>query len=186
MVVPGLGYEPRFVTAIEGARLIDAVDGEPWLTDLKRRVQHYGYRYDYKARRVDRSMYLGPLPNWAGAAADRLVAEGHMADPPDQLIVNEYAPGQGIAPHVDCVPCFGPVVCSLTLGSACVMQLDAVGGTKATSIPLEPGSLLTLEGDARYIWRHGIPARKTDRHDGRIIPRARRVSLTFRTIRLDD
>jgi len=27
-------------------------------------VQHYGYRYDYKARTIDHSMRLGELPQW--------------------------------------------------------------------------------------------------------------------------
>jgi hypothetical protein len=27
--------------------LLDAVDAAPWLSDLRRRVQHYDYHYDY-------------------------------------------------------------------------------------------------------------------------------------------
>ena len=64
MAVPGLRYIAGFVAQMEEARLLAAVDAAPWLSDLKRRVQHYGYRYDYKARKVVRSMYLGPLPDW--------------------------------------------------------------------------------------------------------------------------
>jgi alkylated DNA repair dioxygenase AlkB len=40
-----------------------------------------------------------------------------MADIPDRLIVTEYEPGHGIAAHVDCIPCFGAIVYSLTLAS---------------------------------------------------------------------
>lgn len=183
MAVPGLNYVAGFVAGSEEARLLAAVDAAPWLHDLKRRVQHYGYRYDYKARKVDPSMYLGPLPDWVQPLAARLVADGFMAAAPDQLIVNEYEPGQGITPHVDCVPCFGPVVCSLTLGSSCVMELSAVEGDGAESLPLERGSLVVLAGEARYKWRHAIPGRKTDRLDGQAASaRGRRVSLTFRTV----
>jgi alkylated DNA repair dioxygenase AlkB len=182
MAVPGLRYVAGFLDDPAEARLLDAVDAEPWLPDLKRRVQHYGYRYDYKARKVDPSMYLGPLPDWAQPLALRLVAEGHMADSPDQLIVNEYQPGQGITAHVDCVPCFGPIVCSLTLGSSCVMELSAVKGGGAESLLLERGSLLVLAGAARYQWRHAIPGRKTDTVGGQVLTRGRRVSLTFRTV----
>ena len=44
----------------------------------------------------------------------------HLLDaqrPFEQAIVNEYEPGQGIAPHVD-RDCFGPVVATVSLGSA--------------------------------------------------------------------
>ena len=182
LAVPGLRYLPDYLGAADQARLLAIIDGGPWLTDLRRRVQHYGYRYDYKARTVDPSMYLGPLPGWVQPLAARLVADGYMAAAPDQLIVNEYEPGQGITAHVDCVPCFGPVVCSVTLGSQCVMALSAVKGGAAASLLLERGSLVVLAGDARYRWRHAIPGRKSDKVGGIMVPRGRRVSLTFRTV----
>src|SRR4051794_38857247 len=173
MDVPGLKYVAGFVADPDEAALLAAVDAEPWLADLKRRVQHYGYRYDYKARKVDPSMYLGPLPAWAQPLAARLVADGHMAMAPDQLIVNEYEPGQGITAHVDCVPCFGPVVCSVTLGSQCVMELLALKGDGAESLLLERGSLVVLAGESRYKWRHAIPGRKSDKVGGQVMPRGR-------------
>src|SRR6516165_12430065 len=175
--IPGLVYLQDHINPAEEQALLRKIDSLPWLSDLRRRVQHYGYRYDYKARKVDPSMYLGPLPVWAQSLAVRLVAEGHMPTAPDQLIVNEYQPGQGISPHVDCVPCFGPVVCSLTLGSQSVMELSAVQGGGAEALLLERGSLLVLAGDARYKWRHAILGRKSDQVDGRVFPRGRRVSL---------
>src|SRR3954470_3498496 len=100
MAVPGLTYVAEYVAGPDEAALLAAVDSEPWRGDLKRRGQHYGYRYDYTARTVDPSMYLGPLPAWARPLASRLVADGHLAAAPDQLIVNEYEPGQGINAHV--------------------------------------------------------------------------------------
>lgn len=125
MEVTGLRYVVGYAERDEVA-LLAAVNAEPWPSDLKRRVQHYGYRYDYKARKVDPSMYLGPLPAWAKPLTARLVADSYMPLCPDQLIVNEYEPGQGITAHVDCVSCFGPVVCSITLGSHCLMELSSV------------------------------------------------------------
>jgi alkylated DNA repair dioxygenase AlkB len=185
MNVVGLKYIAGCISEADESSLLAAVDTEQWLTDLKRRVQHYGYSYDYKARKIDPSMYLGPLPAWAQPMANWLVAEGIMLSTPDQLIVNEYEPGQGIAAHIDCVPCFGPVVCSLTLGSQCVMDLSAVEGDRVESILLERGSLLVLAGESRYRWRHAIPGRKSDKFGGQIIPRTRRVSLTFRTVMVE-
>jgi alkylated DNA repair dioxygenase AlkB len=182
MAIEGLNYIAEFINEPTQQILLAAIDLEPWLNDLQRRVQHYGYKYDYKARKIDRSMYLGELPMWARSIAQRLLSDGYMQDLPDQLIVNEYEPGQGIAAHVDCIPCFGAIVCSLTLGSHCTMQFSEVAGLGAESLLLESGSLLALSGVARYQWKHGIPARKSDRLGGQLLLRQRRVSLTFRTV----
>jgi alkylated DNA repair dioxygenase AlkB len=57
----------------------------------------------------------------------------------------------------------------------------APGGDRV-DVLLEPGSLLVISGPARYAWRHGIAARKTDRWGDRTLVRGRRVSLTFRTV----
>jgi len=125
---------------------------------------------------------MGVTSAMISGQAARLVTDGYMTAAPDQLIVNEYEPGQGISAHVDCVPCFGPVVCSVTLGSQCVMELTAVEGGEVKSLLLERGSLLVLAEDARYKWRHGIRGRKTDTFGEQVLTRGRRVSLTFRTV----
>ncbi|MFN5589620.1 MAG: alpha-ketoglutarate-dependent dioxygenase AlkB [Holosporales bacterium] len=52
------------------------------------------------------------------------------------------------------------------------------------SLFLPSRSLLLLQGDARYHWQHGIAKRKNDVVDGIKIQRGRRVSLTFRNIRV--
>lgn len=180
--VPGLHYVADFVDAAEEAALLAEIDARPWQGALKRRVQHYGYRYDYRARRATAADYLGPIPGWLRPVGERLVAEGHFAAEPEQIIVNEYAPGQGISDHVDCVPCFGDTIASLSLGSPAVMRFTPVAGGTPVSLDLAPRSLIRLTGPARYRWKHGIPARKTDPVAGGRRPRGRRVSLTFRTM----
>ena len=47
---------------------------------------------------------------------------------------------------------------------------------------MEPLSLVLLQGESRYEWIHGIPARQKDKHLDEMIRRARRVSLTFRKV----
>ncbi len=172
--IPGLQYLPDFITEEEERALIEIIDHQPWLHDLKRRVQHYGYKYDYKARAVTADSYLGSLPDWLMPITRKLLFK------PDQAIVNEYLPGQGISAHVDCVPCFSDTIASLSLGSGAVMQFT--NGQEKHDIYLEPRSLIILSGPARYEWTHAIPARKSDVIDGFKIERGRRVSLTFRTV----
>jgi alkylated DNA repair dioxygenase AlkB len=179
--VSGLSYRSVFVSSHEGRSLLAAIDLHPWLSDLKRRVQHYGYKYDYKARRINQSMHVGPLPDFAVPIARRLIDHGLMDAIPDQLIINEYLPGQGITPHVDCEPCFGNTIVTISLGSAYMMEFSKVGGDESFEVLLEVGSALAFSGEARYLWTHGIKPRKTDH--GR--PRRRRVSLTFRNVILE-
>ncbi len=182
--VPGLVLLRDWITPADEVALLGSIDAAPWRDDLRRRVQHHGFRYDYKARAVDESMRLGPLPDWAVALGSRIMREGLSDRAPDQVIVNEYLPGQGISRHVDCVPCFGPIVLSLSLGSRCVMDLYAPGSREPVMLPLPPRSLLVLSGEARTRWAHAIAGRKSDLIAGARMPRGRRVSLTFRTVRV--
>lgn len=180
--VPGLILYAGFLDREEQAAVLAAVDALSWRDDLKRRVQHYGYRYDYKARSVDHTMRIGELPPFALTVADKLVALDLLTERPDQLIVNEYLPGQGITAHVDCVPCFKDNIVTVSLGWTYEMDFTnlATGDTKA--VPLELGSAVIMTGPSRYEWTHQIKARKSDNG----VPRGRRVSLTFRNVILDD
>jgi alkylated DNA repair dioxygenase AlkB len=45
---------------------------------------------------------------------------------------------------------------------------------------VEPRSVLVMEEEARWKWKHEIPARSLDIVNGLEMPRSRRVSLTFR------
>jgi len=179
--IAGLHYVADFIPPSEEASLVAIIDRQPWLTGLKRRVQHYGWKYDYTARRVHESMRLGTLPDWLATYCRKLHEGGYFSTLPDQVIVNEYLPGQGITPHVDCVPCFGDTIASISLGSACIMEFSK--GMEKIPVWLEPRSLVILTGDARYGWKHAIPQRKTDMHSGGRHTRNRRLSLTFRTVK---
>ena len=185
--IPGLTYMPRFLSADEQAAAIHHIDREPWRSDLERRVQHYGWRYDYRARTVGHEMHIGPLPVWLKGIAERLHDETGLFDRvPDQAIVNEYEPGQGIAMHAD-RQCFGPTVATISLGDDWRMDLKPVGGSAKSRVDilLEQGSVLLMTGDARWRWLHGIAKRKTERTNGGSRLRQRRVSLTFRTVLSD-
>jgi alkylated DNA repair dioxygenase AlkB len=180
--IKGLTYIPNFIDIFEVKSFIDSINTEPWLSDIKRRVQHYGYKYDYKARSIDYKMFIGQLPNWAEPIAKRLFEEKHIIELPDQLIINEYEPGQGIANHVDCKPCFGDTIISISLGSSCVMDFINLRTKQKIELMLESGSLVVLSGEARYNWTHGIAQRKTDNFNGIKTNRQLRISMTFRKV----
>ncbi|QEE47129.1 alpha-ketoglutarate-dependent dioxygenase AlkB [Rhizobium sp. WL3] len=172
-----------WITPVHETALIAFLDADDWSGEMKRRVRHFGYRYDYRARSATVDSRIGPLPEALQALAEQLVAEGRFAAVPDQVIANEYLPGQGISAHVDCEPCFGEVVASLSLLSACEMRFGCLESGERRAAILPPRSLLLLRGPARSDWTHGIPARRSDVIDGMRVMRQRRVSLTFRTMR---
>lgn len=182
--ITGLSYQSNFMTESEEQELITAIDAQIWLSVLQRRVQHYGYLYDYRKRTVDAEMYLGKLPDFLQPLIARLLEQGILQNVPDQAIINEYQTGQGIAPHVDCEPCFGATIISLSLGASCIMDFYHRHSDTVYSQVLEARSLLVLNREARYEWKHGIAARKSDMIQGMKQERQRRISITLRSVLL--
>ena len=60
----GLEYHPDFLPVPDEEGLLARIDSSEWLTDLSRRVMHFGYKYDYTSRRLDGTARIGPLPEW--------------------------------------------------------------------------------------------------------------------------
>ena len=175
-------YIGNYITNQQHDWLINKIDEQTWLDDLKRRTQHYGYKYDYRARRINTNMFLGELPEWLTPVCAKLYNDGVLPFMADQIIVNEYIPPQGILPHIDCEPCFGDTIASMSLGSKCIMDLTNITTKEKRQMVLEPKSLLVLSNEMRYNWTHGIVPRKSDMIEGRRVARERRVSLTFRKV----
>jgi alkylated DNA repair dioxygenase AlkB len=178
----GLQLIPNFITREEELTMLKFIDSQVWMNDLKRRVQHYGFKYDYRLRRIDYTMRVGDLPNWLVPLSIRLQKEAIFIDMPDQVIVNEYEKGQGISPHIDCEPCFEDTIVSLSLNSTAIMEFTNDTTAKKIPVLLEPRSLVVLKGESRYDWLHSIPARQKDVYEGITHIRKRRVSLTFRKV----
>ncbi|MEN9673465.1 MAG: hypothetical protein RL553_1730 [Planctomycetota bacterium] len=180
--VQGLIYAQYFLNNEEQIKTLQEIDKLPWQNDLKRRVQHYGYKYNYKARTIDHTMFVGPLPPFAVEVANKLILTGLINEMPDQLIVNEYQPGQGISAHIDCEPCFKNTIVTVSLGSVYEMDFISLESGEVRPTVLELGSALILENDSRYQWMHRIKHRKSDHK----VPRGRRVSLTYRNVILSE
>lgn len=181
-MISGMQYFPNFIGEEEEQELIRTIDCNEWSMEIKRRTQHYGYKYDYTKKKIDESMYVGLIPIWMDSYISEMMELNLFAKKPDQVIINEYMPGQGIGKHVDCITCFGDTVASLSLGSPCAMEFENNKTGKKGSVILGPRSLLVLSSEARYDWTHTIPARLEDRFGEETLARERRVSLTFRTV----
>ena len=183
-----------------------------WQTLARRRVKHFGHRFDYSTRAVGEGESPPPLPLFLARLASRFaslpacaeaLADEGVTSGFDQVTANEYQPGAGIAPHVDTHSSFHAPVLSLSLGSDAVMEFrrprgegggdcDAgdggeVGGGgelgAVRRVLLRRRSLLVMAGEGRYAWHHYIPHRKADLVGEELRPRGTRVSLTMRAVR---
>lgn len=152
--------------------IIARIEKNEWNTELKRAVQQYGQKYDYKTSSLSNEIIT--IPKWLLNLAEYLNLEK-----PDNIIINKYEPGEGIASHTDHV-CFGNTIASLSLGSNIVMEFTK--GKMSRDIVLKRRMLLKMSGDARYKWKHEIIKRKSDVIDGKKVNRGIRYSVTFRTI----
>ena len=170
-VIDGLKIINNFITEEEEKYLLDNINKSKWDTRLCRRTQHYGYEYDYK--RYDCSK-TDKIPEWCDFMINRIKKEFNNI--PDQIIINEYVPGQGISPHTD-AKIFGEYIFSLSLGSD--INMNFTNKTDNIEYKLNTRSLLSMRSDARHIWKHSITQRMSDNG----IKRKTRISLTFRSIK---
>ena len=58
----GATLVPDVVTEAEEERILLRISQAPWMTDLSRRVQHYGFRYGYRQRGTGRHDPAAPFP----------------------------------------------------------------------------------------------------------------------------
>ena len=176
-MIPGLCYVAEYLDTVTHDSLLAPIDAGAWRDFGERRAQIYGYSYHYTKGGLYR---VEDLPPWAEELSGRLVRDGLMPEAADQLIVNDYASGQGIPAHVD-APLFTDTVISVSFGSSCVMEFTNEAGGAVEQF-LEPRSALVISGEARHEWKHSIPSRPVDVWQGREWRRGRRVSLTFRKV----
>ena len=150
IIIPGLHVVEDFITEEEEARYLNFFDGEGavWEEGLSRRVQHYGFPFNYRTLMLDYNREVEPIPDSCRDLKVRMtkqhaLLEGtvtgdmggededkngeeleHEPLPLSQLTVNEYEPGQGIASHIDTFNCFGPEIFIINMGSGITMALQ--------------------------------------------------------------
>jgi alkylated DNA repair dioxygenase AlkB len=170
-------YVEDAVMPDEERRLIGLMEELPWEAvvfrgyEARRRVVHFGHRYDFEARGVSPGL---PIPAELLALRDRAAAIA--GDDPEryvEVLATEYRPGSTIGWHSD-APAFGATVLGVSLASACRMRFRrrAPGGWLRWDRVLEPRSAYVIGGEARSAWQHSIPPTE-----------ALRFSITYRTVR---
>ena len=177
--INGLTFVPDFITPTEEAQYLNFIYEQKWNKELTRRTQHYGSRYVYRTRSLQYD--VPEVPDIFKALASKIKTAGLTTLDFDQVIVNEYTPGQGIAAHTDHKTWFDTDIVTLSLKAPINMEFTARNVDE--TIRLEPRSIVVLKGYARSVVRHGISQVKADVVDGVEIPRQTRVSITFRKIK---
>ena len=186
--VPGLYIQYGVISPQAEARIVAELDAPDehgqtkWMSTLKRRVQHYGYYYDYKSRGVP-----APAPPITGELlkiADVFRQCGEMD--PEQVIVNEYTRKQGISAHVDSL-LFGPTIISVSLLEPTIFYFTpndpSLGRRQEIEVPAR--SIILMSEESRYDWKHEIPPLVNITVNGMRWTKPmdyRRISLTYRTL----
>jgi alkylated DNA repair dioxygenase AlkB len=175
----GFEYLADFVSAQECAALLSSIASLPLEQaqfrqfTAKRRVIHFGGRYDFSNNEL---LPSGPLPEFLVPLRAR-VAQAAGLDPQEftHAMVAEYRPGTQLGWHRD-VSSF-ELVAGVSLGAAARMQFRPypprdLSRRQYVNALLDPGSLYLLKGPVRWDWQHRIPPVSHSRY-----------SITFRTLR---
>lgn len=176
--VPGLVVRRDYIDGAEEQRLLADIDGAPWQSDFKRRIQLYGLGYGDDGA----TAWVRDFPPWLDPLAQRLVRDGHLPRLPDNCVINDYAPGVGIGPHRD-FPAFGAPLVALSLLSDVVLDFSRRDPDLTVPVVVPARSLWIATGEARWRWTHAIAPRLSDLIEGERRRRGRRLSLTFRIAR---
>ena len=178
---PGAKLFCEFITPEEEEWLMNDLQDYEVDTEISRRRWHFLQHYNVLSSAID-------LP--AQPLSDEFVQSDFyhrlihtIGFVPQEVLVNEYTPVQGIVEHVD-AQIFGPVIAIVSCGSNVDMFFRKRPVTHKCMIPRR--SLLLLSGEARYTYTHGIPKSKNYQHwngDKYVrIPRTLRISYTFRSV----
>lgn len=173
-VPKGLYVTDNFITPNQCTAILNFIDSpvNNWSSDIERRTQHYGARYDYKTRKL---IYdVAPVAAIQPAIACLTPNFAYLSPTHphiQQVIINEYIGKQRITKHTDS-GYFGPVVMTLTLGDSTPMVMTHPQYGTYT-INTDNGTCILLSDEARYAWTHETLPMSSG---------SRRVSVTVRSI----
>jgi alkylated DNA repair dioxygenase AlkB len=176
--IPGLRYEPTFLTAAEELALLGVIrsfalkEAQYRQWQAIRRTVSFGGKYDFSANEL---LPAEPIPPSLYELRARAAAWcGLDALKFNHALIAEYRPGTQLGWHRD-VPNFEAVV-GISLAGAARMRFRPYpprGAARrgAFAFDLAPRSIYTLQGPARWQWQHAVSPTK-----------ALRYSITFRTL----
>lgn len=182
IIVKGFYIVYDYLTEKEENDLIQKINNQTWVVDYQRRLQYYNYRNEL-VKPYDLIPIPTKIPSFLNDLIDKLFADKIINEKPDQIIINEYKPGEGLRPHTDRKDYYKNVIIGISLASGTTMEfVQEKPPYLKRKIYLPRRSLYIIKDDARYKWKHGISSRKYDEVNNQIIPRNTRISITFRNV----
>lgn len=183
----GLILYTNIFSVDESNQIYDYIDGLEYpKTKISRKTQHYGYEYDYglSEPRTKKLKKIKPPPELLKCFAETFINTKLLENYPNQIIVNKYEPGEGIAPHRDHHPIFANDVGIISVGSGINMIFKSIKNKNdpEINIYLPVGSILIFKDEARYDYTHEIKKNKFDVVENKKIKRDTRISITFRHV----
>lgn len=193
-VPPGLIYHEKYITNKDEEKYIQFINKQKWNRTLTRLTQHYGYKYNYKNKTINKVKdKVNPIPEIFNTLIEKLINDKLIDRKPDQLIINRYLPGEGISEHIDSISAFDDNIISVSLGSSCGFVFSKADDSDDSddsstednyddvyNVYLKRKTLIIMKGKSRYNYKHSIKPVKQDMIKGKLIDRGIRYSLTFR------
>jgi alkylated DNA repair protein alkB family protein 8 len=212
--INGLFYFREFLSLKEQEELLKMIRSQPWQQIIARRQQFYGQVYYHTSHKNKRLQPIVTdadtiqrhqqerheecpislditrlLPLLQDKCCPFFGDQGF----PSQILVNEYRNTLGIASHFEDFDAFGPVILTISLVAPIYMTLkkplwrthDCEDYHDVQKIYLEAGSLLVMQDEARYDYKHGIAKYRwiCPPDGGAVMERDldyRRISITIR------
>jgi hypothetical protein len=145
--LPGFYLYTDLIDETFEQQLLAEIDSQTWIVDYARHLQYYGYRNELEDP-YDLIPFPVEMPQLMRALSEQLVANNIVQLQPDQVIVNEYVPGEGIRPHKD-RDYYENQICGVNLGSGCIMRFIRGNNQEVRYIEVPQRSVYVMQDDAR-------------------------------------
>ena len=159
--------------------LLNPINRNGTFNENTRKVIQYGSLYLYDKREATSTGSAPKIPDVLKKLKPLILKKFDIEEDHnnlfDQVIINRYLPGQGIAPHTD-LSTFGKYIASFTFMHSREMEFTR-GNYEPYKIYVNPRSLYVMSGESRYKWKHQMRPRLTDNG----ICRQECFSITFRS-----
>lgn len=174
--IKGLWYIPNYLSQNEIKNIKQHINNTNFVpitqSENSRKVAHFGYKYAYNGSGLELTDSIPECFNNL-INVERLKKTTCLdifSESFNQLIINEYKPGQKIAYHTDHIKQFGNIIVCITIGESVPIYFK--NDQEIKKVNIEEGSMYIMTGESRYNWKHSL------NNNGK----KNRYSLTFRIV----
>jgi alkylated DNA repair dioxygenase AlkB len=119
-------------------------------------IKRYGSNVPYKNQ-----IESTTIPQYLESLSTKIVERGLLLSKPNSISINEYLPGNSIAPHIDSLES-GQIITIISLLSDAIMVFSKNDEQYKITIPSR--SIMQLKDEIRFEWKHSIEPVKLKRY----------------------